>query len=295
MGSVIFNLKKGLIMERIKRSWTLVEASLEVLKLDKELLIFPIISSIVMIFVTLTFLIPTLVGNLLDTVLSTGMPVFGYVVLFLFYLVQYTVVYFNSTALVGAAMIRLRGGDPTVKDGYKIARERIMPILGWSLLSATVGLVLNILSNNSKKQGRGIGTIIASLLGAAWNVITFLVVPVVAVEGLGPIDAVKRSWELLKRSWGEQISGTLSIGLVFGLVGIVGGLLLLGIGVGLSILIESFIPGILFGFLLALYIMVISLLSTTLSGIFSAAVYAYAADGQVGLFDENLIRGAINP
>ena len=282
-------------MERIKRSWTLVKASLEVLKLDKELLIFPIISSIVMIFVTLTFLIPTLVGNLLDAILRTGMPVFGYVVLFLFYLVQYTVVYFNSTALVGAAMIRLRGGDPTVKDGYKIARERIMPILGWSLLSATVGLVLNMLSNNSKKQGRGIGTFIASLLGAAWNVITFLVVPVVAVEGLGPIQAVKRSWELLKRSWGEQISGTLSIGLVFGLIGLVGGLLLLGIGIGLSILIESFIPAILFGILLALYIMVISLLSTTLSGIFSAAVYAYAADGQVGLFDENLIRGAINP
>lgn len=170
-----------------------------------------------------------------------------------------------------------------------------MPILGWSLLSATVGLILNILSNNAKKRGKGIGSIIASLLGAAWNVITFLVVPVVAVEGLGPIEAVKRSWNLLKRSWGEQISGTLSIGLVFGLIGILGGLLLLGIGVGLSILLESILPGILFGVLLVLFIMVISLLSTTLTGIFSAAVYAYAADGQVGLFDENLIRGAINP
>lgn len=282
-------------MERIKRSWTLVKASLEVLKLDKELLIFPLISSFVMIFVTLTFLIPTLVGNVLDSILNTGMPVFGYIVLFLFYLVQYTVVYYNNTTLVGAAIIRLRGGDPTVKDGYKIAGSRFMPILGWALLSATVGLILNTLSNHSKKQGKGIGAIIASLFGAAWNVITFLVVPVVAVEGLGPIKAIQRSWDLLKRSWGEQISGTLSIGLIFGLIGVLGGLLLLGAGIGLSILIESFIPAILFGVLLVLFIMVISLLSSTLSGIFSAAVYAYAADGQVGLFEESMIRESINP
>ena len=107
-------------MERIKRSWALVKASVEVLKLDKELLIFPLISSIMMIFITLTFLIPTLVGNVLDTIFDRGMPVFGYMVLFLFYLVQYTVVFYNNTALVGAAMIRLRGGDPTVRDGKKL-------------------------------------------------------------------------------------------------------------------------------------------------------------------------------
>lgn len=282
-------------MERIKRSWALAKASLEVLKHDKELIIFPLISGIVMFFITLTFLIPTLVGNILDSILDTGMPIFGYVVLFLFYLVQYTVVYFNSTALVGAAMIRLRGGDPTVKDGYQIAFSRLTQILGWALVSATVGLLLNMLSNNSKKKGSGIGSFIASLLGAAWNVLTFLVVPVLAVEGLGPIKAVQRSWNLLKRSWGEQIAGVLSIGMVFAIIGILGGLLLAGAGVGLSILIESFVPGILFGILLILFIMALSLLSSTLSGIFSAAVYAYAADGQVGMIDESLIRGAINP
>ena len=282
-------------MERIKRSWALAKASLEVLKHDKELIIFPLISGIVMFFITLTFLIPTLVGNILDNIFDTGMPIFGYVILFLFYLVQYTVVYFNSTALVGAAMIRLRDGDPTVKDGYQIAFSRLTQILGWALVSATVGLLLNMLSNNSKKKGGGIGSIIASLLGAAWNVLTFLVVPVLAVEGLGPIKAVQRSWNLLKRSWGEQIAGVLSIGMVFGIIGILGGLLLVGAGVGLSILIESFVPGILFGILLILFIMALSLLSSTLSGIFSAAVYAYAVDGQVGIIDESLIRGAINP
>lgn len=280
-------------MSRIKRSWKLAQASLEVLKKDKELLIFPLISGIVMVFVTLTFLIPTLVGNLFDQIFDTGIPIFGYIVLFLFYLVQYFVVYFNSTALVGAAMIRLRGGDPTVKDGFQIALSRIGPIAGWSLVSATVGLLLNMLSRNSKKKGRGLGSIISSLLGAAWNVITFLVVPVIAVEGVGPIKAIKRSWNLLKRSWGEQIAGTLSIGLVFGLIGLFGGLLLVGLGIGLSIWLESILPAILFGALLAIFILALSLLSSTLNGIFTASVYAYAAEHQVGLIDEGLIQDAI--
>ena len=281
-------------MNRIQRSWKLAQASLEVLKQDKELLIFPIISSLVMIFVTLTFLIPTLVGNVFDRIFNTGFPVFGYVVLFLFYLVQYFVVYFNSTALVGAAMIRLRGGDPTVKDGFQIALSRALPIAGWALVSATVGLLLNAVSNNSKKKGSGIGSLISSLLGAAWNVITFLMVPVIAVEGIGPIKAIQRSWNLLKRSWGEQIAGTLSIGLVFALIGIIGGLLLAGAGVGLSILFESILPAILFGSLLVLFILALSLLSSTLNGIFTASVYAYASEHQVGLIDEGLIQDAIN-
>jgi len=281
-------------MERIKRSWQLAKASLAVLKQDKELLLFPLISSIIMVFVTLTFLIPTLFGNFFDQILNTSIPVFGYIVLFLFYLVQYTVVYFNNTALVGAAMIRLRGGDPKVKDGFQIALSRFGPILGWSLFSATVGLILNGLSRNSGEKGGGVRSFIASMLGAAWNV--------------GPVKAIERSFNLLKRSWGEQIAGTLSIGLVFGLIGVVGGVLIAGLGVGLSFLLDSFIlgvglsflldsfiPGLLLGILLIVFILTISLLSSTLNGIFSAAVYAYAAEGQVGLIDESLIRGAINP
>ena len=279
-------------MERIKRSWELVKASFEVLKQDRELILFPIVSGVIMFFVTLTFLIPTLVGNFFDNLFVNGMPIFGYIVLFLFYLVQYIVVYYNGTALVGAAMIRLRGGDPTVKDGYRIAWSQILPIIGWALLSATVGLILNMLSSNSKNKGRG-KSLIASLIGAAWNVLTFLVVPVLAVEGLGPIQAVKRSWELLKGTWGEQISGTLSIGLIFGLIGFGGGAVLVGLAVGLSILIESFIPAIIFGILLFLFITALSLLNSTLSSIFSAAVYEYAVEGKSGFFDAKLIEESI--
>jgi len=280
-------------MNKIQRSWTLAKASLEVLQKDKELLIFPIISSIGVFIVTLTFLVPTLLSNFIDNVVQTGIPVFGYVVMFLFYLVQYTVVFFCNTALVGAAMIRIRGGDPKVKDGFNIAYSRFLPILGWALVSATVGVILNMLSSQSKERGQGLGAIISKLFGAAWNVVTFLVVPVVAIEGLGPIKAIERSWNLLKRSWGEQISGTLSIGAVFFLVGFGLVLLLGGLGIGLTIWLESAVPVIVFAAVLVLVLMALGLFNTTLSGIFSAAVYAYAADGQVGLIDESLVRSAV--
>lgn len=280
-------------MERIRRSWELAKASLDVLRQDKELMIFPIISALAMVVVSAVFLVPTLLSNLVDNILGADAPVLGYVVLFLFYIVQYTVVYFFNTALIGAALIRLRGGDPTVRDGFKVAMSRLGPIVGWALVSATVGLLLNVVSDNSKKNGRGIGQIVSSLLGAAWNIVTFLVVPVLAAEGLGPIEAIKRSWALLKRSWGEQISGTITIGLVFGLVGVVGGLLLVGAGVGLSIWLESWVPGVLFGIVLVLFIMFMGLLNSTLSGIFAAAVYTYAVDGESVLFEERLLSGAM--
>jgi len=280
-------------MDHIRRSWAIALASLEVLKKDKELMIFPIISSIVVIIVTIGFILPALLGNFMDSFAETGIPLFGYVILFLFYLAQYSVVFFCNTALVGAVMIRLRGGDPTVKDGFRIAFSHLGPILGWALLSATVGILLHMLTDQSRRGGRGFGALVSSLFGAAWNIVTFLVVPVLAVEGLGPVKAVQRSWELLKRSWGEQIAGTITIGLAFGLIAIFGTLLLAGLGVGISLLLDSYIPGIILGIVLLLFVIGLNLVQSTLSGIFTAAVYAYAADGKVGLFEESLIQNAM--
>jgi hypothetical protein len=109
-----------------------------------------------------------------------------YAFVLLFYVVQYFVIFFCNTALVGAAMIRLRGGDPTVGDGFRIAVSRIQPILGYALIAATVGMVLRAISERSGLLGR---LVIASV-GLAWNLATYLVVPVLVVEDVGPIEAV---------------------------------------------------------------------------------------------------------
>ena len=121
--------------------------------------------------------------------------------------------------------IRLRGGDPTVGDGFRIAAQHFGTILSYALISATVGMILRWLS----ERGKGLGRIVSGIAGMAWNLATYLVVPVLVLEDVGPWQAIQRSAALLKKTWGEQIAGNLSVGLIFGLLTIV--VILLGIPV----------------------------------------------------------------
>src|SRR6476659_201624 len=204
------------MFERISNSWELVKASAAVLRSDKELVVFPIVSAIGSMIVLATFAIPMFLAGVFDSMYvdGKGFQPLGMLVAFLFYLVQYTVIFFANTALVGAALIRLRGGDPTVADGFRIASQRLGPILGYALIAATVGTVLRVITERVGIIGR----IVISLIGFAWAIATYLVVPVLAAEDIGPVDAVKRSAELLKRTWGEQLVGNAGMGAVFGLI-----------------------------------------------------------------------------
>jgi hypothetical protein len=280
------------MLNRLSNSWELFKESLKVLAADKELVVFPIISSIGLVIVTLTFAAPLFLSRTFDGLIFAGrFEAVGFVVLFLFYVVQYTVIFFANTALVGAAMIRLRGGDPTVGDGIRIATSRFMPILGYALVAATVGMILRAISSRS----HGLGRLIVSIIGFAWNVATYLVVPVLAVENVGPFEAIKRSADLLKRTWGEQIAGNLGLGAIFVLVYIVEAIVLIPAFL-LALNLQS--PG-LFVALCALVLLVMlltALVQSTLEGIYSAAVYQYATTGQVsGFFNESLVRAAFSP
>jgi hypothetical protein len=275
------------MFQSISNSWQLVKASFRVLQADKELMVFPLISSIGVVIVTLTFLFPMLLAGFFESVSKTGGEILGFLILFLFYIVQYTVIFFANTALVGAAMIRLKGGDPTVSDGVRIASSRFGAILGYALISATVGMILRAIAN------RGwLGNLISSLFGLVWNVATFLVVPILAIENVGPIDAVKRSIALLKKTWGEQIAGNLGLGAVFGLV--VFGMIIIAIPLFyLAITAESAALIIALIVIYVLAFVLVGLISSTLSGIYTAAVYQYATEGQVsGFFDQNLVQNA---
>ncbi len=276
---------------RIAASWELVKASAAVLRDDQELVVFPIISSFGVMIVTLTFILPMLLANAIDARLLGFQDNLGplfYLVLFLFYLAQYFVIFFANTALVGAATIRLSGGNPTLRDGLEIAYERIGAVFGYAMIAATVGLLLRFIS----ERGGAIGRIITSFLGVAWSVTTFLVVPVLVVEEVGPIEAVKRSGQLLKQTWGEQIVGNFGIGAIFGLA-IVGVLL---VGVPVAILAAMTNSMLLLGLVIVLVVMTIValvLIQSTLSSIYTAAVYTYATEGNTGgYFREDLVQGA---
>ncbi|MDP3581744.1 MAG: DUF6159 family protein [Ignavibacteria bacterium] len=273
---------------KLSNSWHLMKASWAVLREDKELIIFPILSTVAVILVTISFAVPMFFAGFFDKGALNDNGILKYVIGFLFYFVEYTIIIFSNTALVGAAMIRLRGGNPTVSDGFKIALDHITTILGYALISATVGLILRSISERSGIFGK----IVVSILSFAWNLATFLVIPVLVVENIGPIDAIKRSTSLLKKTWGEQIAGNISIGLVFGLLMV--GTVLLAIPVFLSIssLGSTYLVIItVIGFVLTL--VMLALISSTLSSIYEAAVYIYAAEGKTtGFFNERLVSEA---
>jgi hypothetical protein len=274
---------------RLSNSWELVKASARVLKADKELLIFPILSTIGVILVSIAFLIPMFLGGIFDALISDNVSVFGVLIGFFYYVTIYTVIFFANTALVGAALIRLRGGDPTVSDGIRIASKQFFNILGYALIAATVGVILNAIRERSKWLGR----IVISIIGLAWNVGTFLVVPILAAEEIGPIDAIKKSVDYLKRTWGEQLAGNFGIGTIMGLItfaviALGGGGLAFAATLGLSA--AMLIP---LGALLVLIIVFLSLISSTLTGIFTAALYEFAVTGEVAnYFEPTIVKNA---
>ncbi|WP_224362503.1 DUF6159 family protein [Hyalangium versicolor] len=276
------------MFERLSNSWRLVKASASVLSADKELVVFPLVSAVMLVFVTAGFALPIFLtengaGHLHGAA--------SYVVAFLFYLVSYFVIFFCNSALVGAAMIRLRGGDPTVGDGFRIATGKIGSIFGYALIAATVGMVLRAL----QERAGFLGKIVVGLIGMAWNLATFLVVPVLVTEDVNPVDAVKRSMSLLKKTWGEQLIGGFSIGVV----GALATFLLVLVFIPLLILAFSshsvgIIAAVVIGFVGSL--MLLALVNATLSGIYTAALYRYAAEGDISHgFEPEMVQEAFRP
>lgn len=276
------------MLARFSRSWSLIKASAGVLAKDKELLVFPLLSSICCLVVAAAFILPALGMGALDGLGRGGVEIGVYLLSFLFYLVQYCVIVFFNSALVGAALIRLDGGNPSLADGLRIAAGKILPILGYAAIAATVGVVLR----SVQRRAGWLGRIVVGFLGVAWTVASFLVVPVLVSRDVGPIDAVKHSALLLKKTWGENLVGQGGVGLIFGLVVLV--LVLLGVVAivvaaqsGSSALVGTVVVLVIIALVLA------ALIQAALSGIYSAALYRYAVgDGGVEGFDANLLGHA---
>jgi len=186
---------------------------------DRKILVFPLISGLACLAVMAAFAVPLFVSGKWMPPAHEAPPAqivayYGY--LFLFYYCNYFVIVFFNAALVSCAMTRMCGGEPTLAGGLSTAASRIPVIAGWALLAASVGLVLRIIEDRSDKVGRFIG----ALLGAAWTVTTYLVVPILVVEQRNPFSALKESTVLLKKTWGEQLMSGFGFGTVFSLLSI---------------------------------------------------------------------------
>jgi hypothetical protein len=276
---------------RFERSWDLVKASASVLRQDKELLLFPLISSAALLLVALAFLLPAVGLGALDGLERDELSLGHYLVAFLFYFSQYFVIFFFNAGLVGAALIRLDGGDPTFADGMRIARSRIGVIAGYAAIAATVGMILRAI----QERVGFIGKIIVGLLGVGWSIATFLVVPVLVHRDVGPVQAVKESAALLKETWGENVIGRAGLGVAFSLIFI--GVVIFGLFIiFVAFMTKSiFVIGLAF-FITALAVGLTALAQTALAGIYAAALYRYATTGKEAEgFDPKMLKLAFGP
>jgi len=273
---------------KIRNGLALAVQSWKVLMLDKELLVFPLLSGVA------CFL---LLAGFIAAAFASGMKVqdpdqldaIYWVALFLYYFVNYFIIVFFNCALVACAMIRFRGGDPTVRDGLKAARERIGLIAAWALLAATVGVILRAI----EERVGFLGKIVTAILGAAWTIATFFVVPVLVMENLGPIEAAKRSVGIVKKAWGESIVGNVGVGVLTFLA-----VLLLVIPCGiltvvLAIKTSSIAVALAGGALTIALLVAIALVSSALTSILLSALYLFATGGGVPSgFDPSRLKSA---
>ena len=270
-------------MGRISRSWDLVCQSFAILWSDKELMFFPVLSGISCGIVTFLLLAtgaaifaPAL-GNL-QALIPRGNPQMivrspeAMAAIFTLYFANYFVIIFFNVALVGVANSRLTGGNWKFDQGLQLAWQRKWVILQWAFIAATVGMVLRAISERSGLVGR----LVVGMIGVAWNLACYFVVPVLAFEDLSPGSALYRSAEIFKSTWGEKVVGGFSIGMIFFLLMLPG----FAIWVGTTQFWGS--TGVLVGgVFMGVYFLVLSIMSSAVQGIFNAALYRYACDQQV--------------
>jgi Family of unknown function (DUF6159) len=263
---------------RLSTGWDLAKASLKVLRAHKELIVFPLLSGLSILLVLASFGIALLRSHGWDfdqlTDISRGAQ---YFVAFVFYIINYFVVVFFNMALMHCAKLYFDGQEVSVAKGLQFSVSRLGAIFSWAIFAATVGVILKVIQDNLGTLGK----ILTGLLGMAWGITTFFVVPIIAYENLGPLDAVKRSAVIMKDNWGDSLVAQFSIGLVglvaFALFGVAGAIVAAAISEAIGIAI--FVAGLI----------LVLLVSSALNSIFISAMYNHVNGNSNDHFDKTML------
>jgi hypothetical protein len=249
----------------------------------RELIRFPLYGALATVLLGIVFIGPGLL-------LIEKHTLAGAIPLLLVGVYVLTVVgFYFSVGLAAAADMIFRGqANVSVADGLAVARARFTQICGWAAISTAISAVMAALEN----QGGIGGQIAGRLVGMAWSLVTFLAVPVIAIEGTGPLETLKRSAFLFKQRWGQQITGNVAIGAAVGLLGVLPSAILIAIGI--AIWPSAAFAGALLVIVGAIGLAIALLISKALSGIFGVALYRYALDGEaVGGFTPAELESAV--
>lgn len=260
---------------KLATGWSLAKASWAVLKADRSLAIFPVLALVCAAVASL------LIGSV-GVAVANGTGVKWLVLLFILaaiYVAVFFLVYFN-VALAGAARLSIDGRDTSLRDGLAVARSRRKVIAGWALLEVGLGLLISAIGSLlGGGSGRGGANALSWVVGAAWSVASFFVIPVLALEGLGPRAALKRSVALVREHWGEGVVGRTGIGTV---VFLVAGVPVLGMCVGVNELDKAHssfaTPATL---VLLIAVIAAFALGKALGIIFRVELYHYATKGKL--------------
>lgn len=269
-------------MGRIRRGWALTKKSWTLLNANRELIRFPLYGGIAMIPLAIVFLGPGLYLIEEDS-LGGAIPllVIG------FYVLAVVGIFF-SVGLAAATNMIFEGKPATVGDGLAVARSRFAQICGWAAISTAISVLMSALEN----QGGVGGQIAARLVGAAWSLVTFLAVPVIAIEGKGPFATLKRSASIFRQRWGQQITGNVAIAAAVALLGFLPSAIVIAAGV--VIWSSASFAGALLVVIGALGLALTFLVGHALNGIFGVALYRYAVEGETsGSYTQEELESAV--
>lgn len=280
------------------RTWALTRMTFDVIRKDNEMLLFPVLAAVCSVLFSLAMLFPTVITHLLNDGSSFAWGPLQVMATFATYFGLAFITTFFNTCVVYTTRVRLEGGDATFGQSLGFAFSRLGRIISWSLLAASVGLLLSMLEN-AARNAKGVGAILLSilrgLLATAWNVVTLFVVPAMVYRDLGPIDAIRSSMETLRNTWGESLARHYGMGLasfLFTLPGILGVVLAfvamgsgLPVGAGIALLAVA-----------GLYILGVTLVFNVANAVFNTALYHYATSRQVPAgFSPEVLQGAFSP
>lgn len=278
-----------------RRSFQLAKESFRVLRHDPELMLLTAASFVgVAIIVLLAGAIGFGTGAI-DVDAGEVSPG-GIVLLGLAYFAGYFIIIYFQVALASAIQFRMSGGDPDVRYALGRANHRLGAIVSWAIIAASVGLVLRLLEATVRGRGgigRILGLVILAILGTAWSLMVFFVVPVIAAEGTGGFAAIKRSTSIIKRRWGEAIVGTQGIALVMGLATVV--LAAIPFLLGMATMDASVVLGGFFMTIAVVIALAMMVASASLDSTYRAVLFAYVETGETGGFAKDTLDHAFAP
>jgi len=283
-------------MNAFSRSWTITKLTFAVINKDRELIWFALLSFVFSALFAITMIFPSVLPALMENGFTQdSLHALEYVILFATYFGLAFIATFFNVCVVYTTKTRFEGGNATFQESFRFAVTRILVIFQWSLLSASVGVILRILHNlasNLGKIGQLVANILIGLLGMAWSIMTIFVVPVLVYEAVGPIDALRKSTEVIKKTWGESLLKTIGLGLIQ----ILSFILILALSAVITYgLVSIFdVTGLLVGIAIAaLLLLLAGLIFAVANTIFNTALYVYAHNNLVAPgFREDVVKGA---